>query len=277
MMHQSLFVYSGYRYFKLCMLLIVASVIAYAIHEPVDGPNGGTWLGYTLGGLGAFIILLLMWFGMRKRSYKSDMGQVQGWLSAHVYLGLALIVIATLHAGFQIGWNVHTLAYVLMFIVIISGIFGVFAYLRYPELMTKNRRGNTLNLMLTEMSELDRECRDAAAQLTDEINKCILDCCENTVIGGSVYKQLSGKNANCATQAALNKIGELNKLLPKEMAADSSRLMTLLGKKSELVQRARRDVQYKAIMDIWLYFHVPLSFALLAALTAHIVSIFFYW
>jgi len=277
MMHQSLFVYSGYRYFKLCILLIIASVAAYAIHAPVDGPNGGTWLGYTLGGLGAFIILLLMWFGVRKRSYKSDMGQVQGWLSAHVYLGLALIVIATLHAGFQIGWNIHTLAYLLMFIVILSGIFGVYAYIRYPELMTKNRRGNTLNLILVEMSELDRECREAAAQLTDEITKHILHCSEHTSIGGSVFKQLSGKDANCATQAALDKIAELNKTLPKEMAGDASRLMTLLGKKHELVQRARRDVQYKAMMDIWLYFHVPLSFALLAALTAHIVSIFFYW
>ena len=33
----------------------------------------------------------------------------------------------------------------------------------------------------------------------------------------------------------------------------------------------------KAFLDIWLYFHVPLSFALLAALIAHIVSVFFYW
>ena len=28
-------------------------------------------------------------------------------------------------------------------------------------------------------------------------------------------------------------------------------------------------------MDIWLYLHVPLTFALLAALFAHIVSIFY--
>jgi hypothetical protein len=28
---------------------------------------------------------------------------------------------------------------------------------------------------------------------------------------------------------------------------------------------------------LWLLFHVPLSFALLATLTAHIVSVFFYW
>jgi hypothetical protein len=28
-------------------------------------------------------------------------------------------------------------------------------------------------------------------------------------------------------------------------------------------------------MDVWLYLHVPLTFALLAALTAHIISVFY--
>jgi len=276
-MHQSLFVYGGFRYFKFSLVLLVAAIVAYGWHEPVDGPNGGTWLGYTLGGIGAFLILLLMWFGMRKRSYKSSMGRVEGWLSAHVYLGLSLIVIATLHAGFQIGWNLHTLAYVLMLIVIASGIFGVYAYLRYPQLMTENRRGKTLDTLLAEMAELDRECRDASAQLTDDISQSVLRCCEQTRIGGSIMRQLSGTDSNCATQRALDEVGRLTASLPRAQVEDGRRLLTLLGKKNELVQRARRDVQYKALMDIWLFFHVPLSFALLAALSAHVVSIFFYW
>jgi hypothetical protein len=51
----------------------------------------------------------------------------------------------------------------------------------------------------------------------------------------------------------------------------------LLDEKAQLLARARRDISYKGMMDIWLYFHVPMSFALLAALLAHVVSIFFYW
>ena len=60
------------------------------------------------------------------------MGSVQGWTSAHVYLGTALLIIATLHAGFQVGWNLHTLAYVLMIVVIASGFFGLYSYLNIP-------------------------------------------------------------------------------------------------------------------------------------------------
>ena len=78
----------------------------------------------------------------------SNAGTVQGWLSAHIYLGASLLVVATLHAGFQVGWNVHTLALVLMLVVIFSGFFGVFAYVRYPTLMTRNRQDATRDAML---------------------------------------------------------------------------------------------------------------------------------
>ena len=65
--------------------------------------------------------------------------------------------------------------------------------------------------------------------------------------------------------------------LPPELADRGAALLVALGRKQELLRRARRDIRYKALMDLWLYVHVPLSFALLAALTAHIVSVFFYW
>ncbi len=125
-MHQSILSYRKSRYLWWASTVCIASIVAYWMHDPMVPPNGGTWLGYTLGGIGAVLILWLMWFGIRKRSYRSRVGSLQGWLSAHVYLGLGLITVVTLHTGFQFGWNIHTLAYVLMLLVIATGLVGVY-------------------------------------------------------------------------------------------------------------------------------------------------------
>jgi hypothetical protein len=66
------------------------------------------------------------------------------------------------------------------------------------------------------------------------------------------------------------------KAAPEQRGAVQA-LVEALGRKQELVRRARLDIRHKALLDVWLLFHVPLSFALLAALIAHIVSVFFYW
>jgi hypothetical protein len=198
-------------------------------------------------------------------------------LSAHVFLGLSLIVVATLHTGFQFGWNVHTLAYVLMMLVIASGVFGVIAYVRYPALMTENRRGMTTQQFLSRIATLDGEARQVAMTLSDEIAKVVARASQNTRVGGSVWRQLSGRDPACATAAALGEVQGMVARLPAELQPNGRTLLVLLSQKVEFLRRLRRDIQYKAIMDIWLYVHVPVTFALLAALTAHIVSVFFYF
>lgn len=276
-MHESVLVYRSFRYLKVAVLLMLAAIVVYAFDRPMVDPNGGTWLGYTLGTIGALLILWLTWFGVRKRQYDLGPGQLEEWLSAHVYLGIALTIIATLHTGFQFGWNVHTLAYVLMMLVIISGGFGVYAYLRYPALMTENRRGQTLKDMMAQMSELDVEARDVAQTLSNEVADAVLKAAQDTCIGGGVGRQLSGRDPDCATAAALSRIEGLAREASAEDADNMRRLISLLTRKTELLDRARQDVRMKAMMTIWLYFHVPLTFALLAALASHIISVFFYW
>ena len=54
-------------------------------------------------------------------------------------------------------------------------------------------------------------------------------------------------------------------------------MLDIIGRRQELVSRVNRDIALTARMQIWLYLHVPLTFALLAALLAHIVSVFLYW
>ncbi len=276
-MHTSLLVFRNFRYLKITLALLAVSILAYAIHDPLGKPNGGTWLGYTLGGLAAFLIVWLAWFGVRKRQYGVGKLLLEDWASAHVYLGLSLLVVATLHSGFQFGINVHTLAYALMVLVIGSGAFGLYAYMRYPRLRSVNRGEGALGDVWALVAGMSRDCYEIARDLPDEVYRLVEDADKETRIGGSVWRQLSGTDPNCASTRALDQVRELAEKYSGRDADAARRLVRVLARKVELLTRIRRDIQYKALLDIWLYFHIPLSVALLGALAIHIISVFLYW
>ena len=277
-MHESILVYKGFRWLKLSVAMAAVAVLAYAVHRPEVGPpNGGTTLGYVLGVWGLGLILWLAWFGIRKRRYGVGKQNLEDWLSAHIYLGLGLVVVATLHTGFQFGWNVHTLAYVLMIAVILSGVFGVAAYARYPDLITENRRGMTQREMLSQIAEIDAKARELSVDLGDNIHNEVMRAAEALAFGGSAWRLLRGREPDCPATRAMRRVGEMAMDLPKADAEKGHQLLELLARKVQSVERVRRDLSHKAMMDVWLYFHVPLTFALIAALTAHVVSVFFYW
>jgi hypothetical protein len=275
--HESFLVYARFRYLKIACAAASVSLLLYLVDSPYGSRYGGSWAGYTLGTAGALLILWLMWFGYRKRLYLKDQGNLVAWLSAHVYLGLSLLVIATLHTGFHLGWNIHTLAYVLMCLVIASGAFGVYSYVRYPRVMTENRHGTTMPQMLSRIATLNDQLRTAAISVDDRTAALVECAVATTSIGGSFWRQLSGHYPNCATAAALTGIVEIPMNATPQLAVAMRQLRVLLDEKGQLLTRARQDIRYKAMMDIWLYFHVPLSFALLAALLAHVVAVFYLW
>jgi hypothetical protein len=300
--HDSILTHASSRYLWVSLGLSVVSIALYVWHDPGVAPNGGSWLGYTLGTIAALIIVLLLLFGIRKRSYSTTLGSTRGWLSAHIYLGTTLILLVLLHCGFQFGWNLHTFALVLMLIVIFSGFFGVYAYLRYPTLMTRNRESATRDAMLEEIQEIDQNALTLADGIAPEIHAVVLRSIENTRLGGGVWTQLRARDGSDIAIARIRDAIEKRETqfgaAPAPMQAGQTiiamvdflagraddrqsealrKLIDILSRKRSLATRVARDIQYQAIMEIWLYFHVPLSIALLAALIGHIISVFFYW
>ena len=277
MRHVSIFEYASFRWFKAAVVLSVVASAVYLWHDPPLKPYGGTWLGYTLGTIGALLILWLLWYGVRKRRYMSNVGTVQGWLSAHIYLGTALLIIATLHTGFELGWNVHTLAYVLMVITVLSGFYGVFVYTRVPETMTANLGEDTIESILLKIADIDREAREKALSLPDQILTVVNRSIDGSRLGGSFWRIIAGRDPSCPTAAAVQQLPELAKRLTGDISKLNHEVYTLLLQKNELLLRVRRQMRLKATLDLWLYIHVPVSIALLAALTAHVISVFIYW
>jgi hypothetical protein len=275
--HHSILEYAQFRWFKAAIALCVVAAIAYLWHDPPIKPYGGTWLGYTLGTVGALLILWLLYFGVRKRRYRSTVGTVQGWLSAHVYLGTALVVIVTLHTGFELGWNVHTLAYVTMLAVVVSGFYGVFVYLRVPRAMTENMGDETLDALLLRIGDVDREMREKALSLPDRLFALVDRSVTGGRLGGSFWRLITGRDPQCPTAAAVREWPALAKMLTGDAARLDKDVYGLLLQKDQLLARARRDLKHKAVLDLWLFVHVPLALVLLATLVVHVVSVFIYW
>jgi hypothetical protein len=292
-MHESLLDHANRRYLKVAVWLCGVSIALYAWHDPLSPPNGGTWLGYSLGGIGAALIVWLTALGVRKRAYSSAMGSLRGWTSAHVHLGLSLVLIATLHTGFQFGWNVHTLCYVLMIIVIVSGVVGVVAYLRYPQAMSTNRAGSKPDRMLEEIRDIDQRALRIARDMPRRFSDLLRSNRDGTALGGSTRNILAGRDRsvitlptdvgavvsqNAGQSAALSWLGdELARSTDGELTRRIGDLLSLLAERRNLLRRVCRDAQIRGWLDIWLYVHVPVTLALLGTLIAHVVSVFLYW
>ncbi|AKM11383.1 hypothetical protein AB433_00140 [Croceicoccus naphthovorans] len=279
--HDSFLSYKGGRWWKIAGLLCLVSLLAY-IFAPLPAQHfGGTWLGYTLGTIGAGLIVWLTLLGVRKRAMTPGTWSLKAWTSAHVYLGLSLIVVATLHTGFDLGWNVHTLAWGLMMLVIASGMVGIWFYWALPQAMSQNRYDEdgavTEKQMIEQLRSIDRQIHDAAQPLSPEDAAVVDRSLEQDPFDGSVWNRMTGRYANCETRRAAATLREARAFRPRVADDPLDRVDALLSRKEAMLARLRRHLRLKSLLQVWLYVHVPTTFALLAALSAHIVSVFFYW
>jgi len=277
--HEGFLRHKGFRWAQIATLLCIVAtgVYFFAAMRLQEPPSGGSWLGYLLGTMSAGLIVWLACLGVRKRVITQGHYSLKAWVSAHVYLGLSLTVLATLHTGFQFGWNIHTLAYVLMMLVIASGALGVWAYATLPQRLHGNRGETTRKQMLDALDRLDGQLHDAAQPLDRTGAQIVRLSIEETELGGSIWKRLTGSYSDCANRRALQRLRALPAPGSAVQAEALTKIDTLLAQKADALALARRQMGITALLEAWLFVHIPATFALLAALIAHIVSVFAYW
>jgi len=267
--HVSFLKHRGFRWLWIALALSAASIAGYVLIDQEPRPNGGTWYGYTLGTIGVGLIVWLSLLGVRKRRINPGAWSLKAWTSAHVYLGLSLVVVGTLHTGFQIGWNVHTLAYVLMLLVIATGIYGVVVYATLPASLSANRKEMTRAQMLDALTAIDRQLESAAQPLERTEADLVIDALAQDVFYGGPVARLTGRYPGCATVRALKGMGG---------GSDATtRVAALLERRRDQLAQIRGALRIRAMLEIWLFIHIPLTIALIAALTAHVISVFYYW
>jgi hypothetical protein len=271
-MSDSFLFHKGGRWFWLNLTFLVICTVAYVAHEPLGGPSGGTVLGYALGVFAFAGILYLLWYGVRKRSYHSSGNTLKACLSAHVWLGVSLALIVPLHAGFRFGFDVHTLAYVLMMLVILSGVYGAIEYVRSAPLIAAHRGGGHTPALLESIDRLSKEIAAMSDGKSDQFHRFVQSA--DFLWHPSLWRCLFGTAVPALTPAQMN---ERLSAVPDGERDDALKVVGIVSRKRELAERLQSDVRVLARLKLWLWVHVPVSLALLFAVIIHILLVFWYW
>ena len=113
-----------------------------------------------------------------------------------------------MHTGFQFGWNVHTVAYVLMMLVIVSGIYGISVYALLPQGLSDSRSEMTGPQMIEAVNSLDKQIQISAQPLSDADSEVVLGSLGEDPFGGGVWRRLSGSYPRCGNRRALQVMRE---------------------------------------------------------------------
>lgn len=272
--------YRRYLWFWICLFGLVVFWGIYLVDKPLGGPRGGTVLGYTYGAVATAGILFLMYYGIRKRSYYAKATTLKGMLSAHVWLGLSLIFIVPLHAGFHFGINVHTLAYVLMLITIFSGLWGVFMYEKLPMAIRSQRGGGTMPVLLEQIHGVSSDIYQVAG--VESVGECSGQKSDAFLaLLQKIDFRFQPSMMRCLRHSNPRQIdrkdaANLLETLPELEQKEGLKLIGLVNKKRELVCHLQDEARVLTWIRVWLFVHLPVSFGLLVVVAIHIFSVFYY-
>src|SRR5687768_1612396 len=141
------------RIFVVLLAIVVGSFIWSAKRE---FPHGGSQIGLIFGTAGYLLILLLAYYGIRKRSYRSTFGTMEQWLQSHIYLGLLVLVLLSLHTGGRFNDTIAVTTFVLAAVVILSGIAGAIFFVTVPRLLTEVESNLTVEEISQQLNQLGR-------------------------------------------------------------------------------------------------------------------------
>lgn len=267
---------SGVLWRRIFVVLFAAVAGSYFYYASREFPHGGSRWGLAYGVAGSALILLLAFFGIRKRWYRSTFGTLEQWLQSHIYLGVLVLLILLFHTGFRFNdlWAVATL--VLVGIVVLSGILGAILYVTVPRMLTEVESNLTVEKLSEELNALARQLARLASGRSAPFQRIYNQLMKEAQPGGLAGWRLLfalGRRPKAQQPADLDK---LLRLVPKEEQEELRQMMVVSRKHKELLLRLVYQQRYKNVLEAWLYIHVPFTIALLLFAVVHVAAVFFY-
>lgn len=279
-MAENFLTYQHNQWGKISLVSTPLLVLSYLIYRSQIPPSGGTVMGLVYGVLSFTAILVLMSYGIRKRTYQTAARSVQAWLSSHVYLGVLSWLLIPLHSGFHFAADIHTLAFVLLTVVVLSGLLGAYLYLTVPHQFSQCGP----EIITTGPDGVDTEYHRIVQQmrtLSEGKSPALSRICQEEIQRGQpkrfagwrllVQRQLPS-SATSTLQEFQSYLGQV----PPTEREELQQLAALATRKRELTQRVQSQMRLKNLLEVWLFVHLPVSIMMLITVMIHIFTVLYY-
>lgn len=250
-----------------------ASYVAYAASR---FPHGGSTMGLAYGIFGLLAILVLLYFGVRKRSYRSTWGTLEGWLQSHIYVGLLSAALILFHSGFRFHDRVAVAAFAVLLVVVGSGIAGALFYTAVPRRLSEVESELTAAEIAAQLNQLAESMVRVSASRSAPFQQVCRELLEESrPVRMAGWKVMLGWHEARAAAADSGWTAHLPRVPAAEQ--DELRQLLVLGRqRRELLDRLIAQQRYRNLLDAWLYVHLPLSVVLVVLVAAHLLAVFYY-
>lgn len=267
---------SGILWRRLFLVLLLGTGATYVYYSSREFPHGGSAWGIGYGIAGSLLILLLAFFGIRKRWYRSTWGTLEQWLQSHIYLGVLALVLLLFHAGGRYHDKVAVSTLVVVAIVVASGIVGAVLYVTVPRMLTEVESNLTVGEISDQLNQLSRAMARIASGRSAAFQRIYDEALRQTQPGVLAGWRLLLARLARGRQQDGGDWTRLIALVPKEEQEELRQMLVVSRQRKELLLRLIFQQRYKNVLEAWLYIHVPFTIALLVLAAVHVVAVFYY-
>jgi hypothetical protein len=162
-------------------------------------------------------------------------------------------------------------SYLIMLLTIASGIWGAYAFLRFPSQMQARREGLTTKHAIEQIEKAEAELVSLAKGRSEPLRQVAGALA--VPIDVSLRRIVFARRLPAFTKERLS---ALLATLPAEDYQVGLDMMGIATRRLDVANRMIMEAATAAKMRLWLHVHVPLSFSCLLAVAAHVFWVFYF-
>lgn len=267
---------SGVLWRRIFIVLLAVVVGTFVWNYKREFQHGGSLIGLIYGTAGFALILLLAFYGIRKRWYRSRLGTMEQWLQSHIYLGLLVIVLLVLHTGGRFHDTVAVTTLILTTVVVLSGIAGAILFVTVPRLLTEVESNLTVDEISAQLNQLARNMARIASGRSAPFIRIYDGLMAESMPGWLAGWRLLFARMRRGNQQTVADWSKLLALVSKDEQEQLRQMLVFSRQRKELLMRLMYQQRYKNILEFWLYIHVPVTIAVIVFGAVHVVAVFYY-